>query len=141
MKNQDYCIGLDIGTNSTGYAMTDMNGYLLKHHKRSTFGAVLFDEASTAADRRIARSARRRLDRREQRIDFLQELLSEEIAKVDPVFFLRLNESFLQEDDRKYPLVYSTLPVSVWSDGSPFIMPDGIELRNEKGELLTYPTI
>lgn len=141
MKNQKYCIGLDIGTNSTGYAMTDMDGRLLKHHKRSTFGAILFDEASTAADRRIARSARRRLDRREQRIDLLQELLAEDMANVDSLFFLKLNESFLHEDDRKYPLVYGTLPASVWADGSPFVMPDGTQLLDEHGKLRPYPSI
>ena len=141
MKNQNYCIGLDIGTNSTGYAMTDMNGRLLKHHKRSTFGAVLFDQASPAKDRRLARSARRRLDRREQRIDLLQWLLSDEIAKKDPEFFLRLNESFLQEDERKYPLLYGTLPVSVWTDGSPFAMPDGTPLLDQNRKIRTFPTI
>lgn len=141
MKKQEYCIGLDIGTNSTGYAMTDLKGRLLKHHKRSTFGAVLFDEANTALERRNARSARRRLDRKEQRIDLLQGLLADDIAKQDAVFFMRLNESFLQEDERKYPLLYGTLPVSIWSDGSPFIMPDGTPLLNEKSELRTYPTI
>lgn len=141
MKKQEYCIGLDIGTNSTGYAMTDMDGHLLKHHKRSTFGAVLFDEASPAQDRRMARSTRRRLDRREQRIDLLQWLLSDEVAKKDPEFFLRLNESFLQDDERKYPLVYGTLPVSIWTDGSPFVMPDGTPLLDQNGKIRVYPTI
>ena len=119
-KNKNgYCIGLDIGTNSVGWAMTDTDAKLLKHKKRSTFGAVLFDGADTAADRRAARSARRRLDRREQRIDLLQMLMNDEIAKVDPLFFIRLNETFLHEEDRKYPLLYGTLPSSVWLDGSP----------------------
>lgn len=118
MKNQEYCIGLDIGTSSTGYAMTDMDGKLLKHKKRSTFGAVIYDSANTAAERRMKRSARRRLDRREQRIDLLQMLLAPDMAKVDSTFFLKLNESFLQNDERKYPLVYGTMPKAVWTDGS-----------------------
>ena len=117
-KEKEYCIGLDIGTNSVGWAMTDTDANLLKHKKRSTFGAVLFDAASTAQDRRVSRSNRRRLDRREQRIDLLQMLLNDEIAKVDPLFFIRLNETFLCEEDRKYPLLYGTLPAFVWLDGS-----------------------
>ena len=128
-KNQDYCIGLDIGTNSTGWAMTDTDGKLLKHQKRSTFGAVLFDEANPAAERRMHRSARRRLDRREQRIDTLQALIAPDISKVDEIFFQRLNESFLQEDDRKYPLLYGTLPASIWVDGQKDPMPTIYHIR------------
>ena len=130
MNKNEYSIGLDIGTSSTGYAMTDMDGKLLKHQGRSTFGAVLFDEAVTASDRRMKRSARRRLDRREQRIDLLQALLAEEMGKVDPVFFIRLNESFLQDDDRRYPLLYGTLPKSVWTDGTPGDFPTVYHLRS-----------
>lgn len=130
MKDREYCIGLDIGTSSTGYAMTDMDGRLLKHKKRSTFGAVLFDEANTAADRRMKRSTRRRLDRREHRIDLLQMLLAEDVAKEDKTFFIRLNESFLQNDERKYPLVYGTLPKSVWTDGSESKYPTIYHLRS-----------
>ena len=130
MGNNEYSIGLDIGTSSTGYAMTDMDGKLLKHQGRSTFGAVLFDEATTASDRRMKRSARRRLDRREQRIDLLQAFLAPEVGKVDPVFFIRLNESFLQDDDRRYPLLYGTLPKSVWTDGTPGDLPTVYHLRS-----------
>ncbi len=130
MKNKEFCIGLDIGTSSTGYAMTDMDGKLLKHQGRSTFGAVLFDEATTASDRRMKRSARRRLDRREQRIDLLQALLAAEVAKADPVFFIRLNESFLQDDDRRYPLLYGTLPKTPWTDGTSCALPTVYHLRS-----------
>lgn len=130
MKKQDYCIGLDIGTNSTGFAMTDMKGNLLKHKNRSTFGAVLFEEAQEAKERRMKRSARRRLDRREQRIDLLQMLMSEEISKVDFAFFARLNESFLHEDDRKYPHLYGTLPKAIWTDGTIEPIPTIYHLRS-----------
>lgn len=59
-----YNIGLDIGTSSVGYAMTDEKGRLLRFHKRPTYGSVLFEEAQTAKERRQKRSARRRLARR-----------------------------------------------------------------------------
>ncbi len=129
-KNKEYCIGLDIGTSSTGYAMTNMDGKLLKHKGHSTFGAVLFDEAQTAAGRRSFRSTRRRLDRREHRIDLLQDLMAEEINNVDPVFFIRLNESFLQEDDRKYPMLYGTMPRSIWTDRTASDIPTIYHLRS-----------
>lgn len=54
-----YNIGLDIGTSSVGYAMTDEKGRLLRFHKRPTYGSVLFEEAQTAKERRQKRSARR----------------------------------------------------------------------------------
>lgn len=47
-----YNIGLDIGTSSVGYAMTDEKGRLLRFHKRPTYGSVLFEEAQTAKERR-----------------------------------------------------------------------------------------
>ncbi len=134
MSNKAYCVGLDIGTSSVGYAVTDINGRLLKHkdskgNNRSLFGALIFDEAQTAAERRVKRSARRRLDRREQRIDHLQALMAQDIGQVDPVFFARLNESFLHDDDRKYPHLYGTLPESIWCDGAESKIPTIYHLR------------
>ena len=72
------------------------------------WGIRLFEQADTAADRRTKRTNRRRLQRRHQRIQLLQELFAEEMAKVDDTFFLRLNESKLHLEDKsvqeKYPL-------------------------------------
>lgn len=64
------------------------------------WGSHLFDEASTAEDRRIQRNARKRLYRRNERIKLLQSFFAAEIAKIDPTFFIRLNESSLWKDDR-----------------------------------------
>lgn len=83
-------LGLDIGTNSVGYAVTDQEYHLQRFHGADAWGSVIFDEASTSAERRAYRSARRRLDRRKQRIQLLQELFAKEIEKVDPRFFVRL---------------------------------------------------
>ena len=58
------------------------------------------DRADTAAERRIKRALRRRLERRKQRIDILQELFAEEMAKVDSTFYIRLNESRLHAEDK-----------------------------------------
>ena len=105
---QKYYLGLDIGTNSVGWAVTDENYNLCKFGGKRMWGIRLFDGAQTAEERRMNRSNRRRLSRQKQRIDLLQELFAKEIAKVDPTFFIRLNESRLHMEDKttgeKFPL-------------------------------------
>lgn len=99
-KKQEYFIGLDIGTNSVGYAVTDPQYHVLRFNGKSMWGSRLFDEAETAETRRMFRTARRRLNRRRQRLDWLQEIFRPEIEKVDPGFFRRLQESPLFVEDR-----------------------------------------
>lgn len=105
---KDYYVGLDIGTNSVGWAVTDEAYNICKFKKKSMWGIRLFDGADTAADRRTKRAARRRLQRKKQRIDLLQDLFKEEIAKTDSTFFIRINESRLYFEDKevkaKHPL-------------------------------------
>lgn len=100
MENKPYYLGLDCGTNSVGFAVTDKNYKLLKAGKKDIWGSHLFDEAQTAENRRIQRNTRKRLQRRKERIKILQSLFAEEIYKIDPTFFIRLNESSLLEEDR-----------------------------------------
>lgn len=90
---QEYYIGLDIGTSSVGWAVTDMNYQIIKRHGKALWGSRLFASANTAEERRGFRTARRRLDRRNWRINILQELFAEEISKVDSGFHLRMKES------------------------------------------------
>lgn len=97
----DYYLGLDIGTSSVGWAVTDENYNLLRFNNKDMWGSRIFDEANTAADRRINRSARRRRQRQLRRNEFLQEMFASEVAKVDPDFFLRLNESKFCLEDKK----------------------------------------
>lgn len=108
---KNYYLGLDIGTNSVGWAVTDDKYNLCKFKKKDMWGIRLFENGETAAERRLQRTARRRTDRRKQRIDLLQMLFAEEIAKVDDTFFIRLNESRLHAEDKsvdfKYPLFVS----------------------------------
>lgn len=99
-KMSQYFIGLDIGTESVGWAVTDRDYRLCKCNGKAMWGVRLFDEAQTAAERRTARIARRRTQRRRQRLDWLQEVFSEEIAKVDPAFYQRLAESKFPEDEK-----------------------------------------
>lgn len=94
MKNENYYVGLDIGTDSVGYAVTDDNYNLCKFKGNPMWGVTLFDEAQTAAARRSFRTARRRLDRRQQRIRLIMELFAKEIDKADSFFFKRIKESY-----------------------------------------------
>ena len=97
--NSQYYIGLDVGTDSVGYAVTDTHYNLLKYRGEPTWGVHLFDEAQLNAERRTFRVARRRLDRRQQRIRLLQGLFAPAIAKVDANFFVRIKESALYPED------------------------------------------
>lgn len=98
---KDYFLGLDAGTGSLGYAVTDSEYQIVKKHGKSLWGVRLFDSASTAEERRLFRTNRRRLDRRNWRIQILQELFAEEIAKVDSGFFLRMKESKYYPEDKR----------------------------------------
>ena len=123
MTKKSYSIGLDVGTNSVGWAViTDdykvpskkmkVRGNTDKHFiKKNLIGALLFDEGTTAEDRRLKRTARRRYTRRKNRLRYLQEIFAEEMNKVDSSFFHRLDDSFLVPDDKrgsKYP-IFATL--------------------------------
>ena len=118
-----YSIGLDIGTNSVGWAIiTDDYKVPAKKMKvlgntnkttikKNLIGALLFDAGNTAADRRLKRTARRRYTRRRNRILYLQEIFATEMNKVDESFFHRLDDSFLVPEDKrgsKYP-IFGTL--------------------------------
>ena len=123
MNNNNYSIGLDIGTNSVGWAIiTDdykvptkkmkvLGNTDKRFIKKNLIGALLFDEGTTAEDRRLKRTARRRYTRRKNRLRYLQEIFVGEMSKVDSSFFHRLDDSFLVPEDKrgsKYP-IFATL--------------------------------
>lgn len=98
MKN--YNIGLDIGTQSVGWAVVETdNQKIMRKGNKALWGVRLFDNANPAVERRNYRSTRRRYDRRRYRISLLQNEFKDEINKVDSNFFQILKESFYQEDD------------------------------------------
>ncbi|MGF6907545.1 type II CRISPR RNA-guided endonuclease Cas9 [Fusobacterium sp. PH5-44] len=116
-KYSDYFLGLDIGTGSVGWAVTDNQYNLLKANQKTLWGVKLFETANTAEERRIFRTSRRRLKRRNQRIKLLQQLFAEEISKVDPGFFLRLKESkYLPEDKLNVKGNIPQFPYALFSD-------------------------
>lgn len=123
MENKNYSIGLDIGTNSVGWAViTDdykvpskkmkvLGNTDKRFIKKNLIGALLFDEGTTAEARRLKRTARRRYTRRKNRLRYLQEIFAEEMNKVDSSLFHRLDDSFLIPEDKrgsKYP-IFATL--------------------------------
>lgn len=125
-KNDEYYLGLDIGTNSVGYAVTDPAYHLKKYKGEPMWGAHVFEEGSQCAERRSYRTTRRRLDRRQQRVCLVQDLFAKEIAKVDEQFFIRLKESGLYQEDSSNHNPYTIFNDDGYSD---------IEYYNE------YPTI
>ena len=60
----EYYLGLDVGTNSVGWAVTDKDYQLLRCRGNAMWGARLFDESQDASARRTNRTNRRRLARR-----------------------------------------------------------------------------
>lgn len=122
----DYYLGLDIGTNSVGYAVTDSKFNLLKYKGEPMWGSHVFEEGSHCADRRAFRTARRRLDRRQQRVFLTQQIFARAIYEVDERFFIRLKESALYREDT--------------SDKDSFILFQD-ELYTDKDFHEDYPTI
>ncbi len=115
-ENKDYYLGLDIGTNSVGWAVTDTAYNVLKFKKKEMWGIRLFDDASSAEERRTFRTARRRTQRKSERLKLLEMLFSEEIAKVDPSFFIRLHESNLYLEDKSGYVPYSVFADANYTD-------------------------
>lgn len=126
-NNHAYYLGLDIGTDSVGFAVTDTEYNLFKHKGEPIWGVTTFDEASQSEERRGFRTARRRLDRRQWRLRLLSEVFAAEISKVDDRFFIRLKESALYRDD-----------VSNRSDRHIYFNDDGY---NDSHYFKQYPTI
>ena len=96
---KEYYLGLDVGTNSVGYAVTDRDYRLMKFKGEPMWGSHVFEDGSNSDSRRRFRTARRRLARRKQRVELVREIFAPEIAKVDERFFIRLNEAALWRDD------------------------------------------
>ena len=103
----NYYIGLDIGTDSVGWAVTDEDYNICRFKGNSMWGIRLFEEGETAQTRRSFRAARRRLARRKQRMELVRLLFNNEITKVDPCFFQRMADSSLIEEHKTTGCKYS----------------------------------
>ena len=107
MANKTWYLGLDIGIASVGWAATDTEYKIIRKNKKRLWGVRLFEEAKTAEERRGYRSSRRRLARRKWRLNLLEELFTQEIAKIDSNFFLRLKESQYHYEDKTHQVPYA----------------------------------
>ena len=128
----DYYLGFDCGSSSVGWSVTDTEYNVLEFNKKRMEGVRLFDSANTAKERRVARCARRRNDRKRQRIDLLQELFAPEINKIDPNFFKRLEESKYFFEDKSLGVKYALFADSNYTDKEYYnAYPTIFHLRNE----------
>ena len=73
--NERYYVGLDMGTASLGWAVTDEKYRLIRRKGKDLWGVRLFDTANTAAERRTNRVAKRRLARERAREGYLRRYL------------------------------------------------------------------
>ena len=96
----EYYLGLDIGTNSVGWAVTDQKFNIMRLKKKHLWGVRLFESAETAVERRAKRSARRGRARKKLMQAWLQEIFAREVEKVDKDFFIRLKNSMYYSDDK-----------------------------------------
>ena len=140
-KFEDYYLGIDLGTSSIGWAVTNEKYDILRFNKKFMWGTHLFGMGNTASERRIFRTSRRRLKRKKNRIELLQTLFSEEISKKDFGFFQRLKESqyFIEDKTIKnkntlfmdknytdqdyhmeYPTIYHLRKALIDNEGSAF---------------------
>lgn len=96
-----YYGGLDLGTSSVGWALTDEHYRLIRKKGKDLWGVRLFDEANPAQERRTNRVSRRRRARETARIGLVKEYFAEAINKVDAGFYQRLEESKYHYEDKK----------------------------------------
>ena len=79
MVNNDLYIGLDVGTDSVGWACTDENYNLCRIKGKTAWGVRIFDQAKDSKTRRTFRSNKRRQNRRKYRISLLDSLFAKPI--------------------------------------------------------------
>ena len=126
-KVQDYYLGIDSGSASCGWAVTDSDYNLLEFKGKDMWGSPLYERAETAKKRRESRGQRRRIVRRNIRIKTLEILFNNDIAKVDKNFFRRMHDSNLWAEDKKD----QTCKYSLFND----------KKFTDKDYFMKYPTI
>ena len=133
--NKKYFIGLDIGTESCGWAVTDTNYNILKAKGQKLWGVRLFKGAKRAEERRAKRTSRRRLVRKKLQLQWLREIFKPEIDKVDKTMLDRIKYSSLYLEDKQFYKPSIKSKDSLFNseiDGRPFTDKDYFE---------KYPTI
>lgn len=98
---KEYYLGLDMGTNSVGWAVTDDAYNLIRFKGKDMWGIREFDEANPAVERRTHRTSRRRKQRNAVRMGLIRSYFADEIQKVDSNFYQRLDNSFFHVEDKQ----------------------------------------
>lgn len=125
-------VGIDMGTNSVGMAVTDEEYNLYRVKGKDFWCSRLFKKANTAAERRTNRISRHRRQREVARQGVLRELFADEINKVDEGFFARLDESKYHLEDRDSEQKYTLFTDTGYTDKDYFKdYPTIFHLRNE----------
>ena len=103
MEQKKYYLGLDMGTSSVGWAVTDDEYRLLRKKGKDMWGIREFETAQSSSERRSYRTDRRRKQREKVRIGLLREYFADAIMQVDKDFFIRLDNSkyFMEDKDPK----------------------------------------
>ena len=114
--SKDYFIGLDMGTSSVGWAVTDTAYNILRKKGKDLWGIREFDEANNSAERRTARTSRRRRIRETARIEELNRLFKTKIEEKDEGFFYRLSESKYYPEDKKINCKYAIFADKNYTD-------------------------
>lgn len=112
----NYYVGLDVGTDSIGWAVTDEEYRIPKCKGNAMWGIRLLEGGQTAEERRSFRTARRRTQRNKFRLSCLQMLFNEAIAEKDVAFFQRLKESNLYLDDKSTGCRYTVFNDAHYTD-------------------------
>ena len=112
----DYYIGLDIGTDSVGWAVANTDYTIPKFKGNSMWGIRLLEESNTAKECRTFRGQRRRTERKKFRIQCLQMLFDKEISKKDMAFYQRLAESNLYQEDKSSKQKFSVFNDKDYTD-------------------------
>lgn len=97
---EDYAISLDIGNASVGWVAFTPNYRLVRAKGHELIGARLFEPASTAEERRMARTTRRRYSRRRWRLRMLDSMFDQALSEVDPSFLMRRKYSWVHPEDK-----------------------------------------
>lgn len=129
-----YYLGLDMGTSSIGWAVTDENYNILRAKGKDLWGVREFEEAHTAAERRTVRVSRRRRQREVARIGLLKSYFADAIEAVDPYFYQRLENSkyFKEDKDEKVRQKYALFADKGFTDEDYFKRyPTIFHLRSE----------
>lgn len=111
-----YYGGLDMGTSSVGWALTDEDYHLIRKKGKDLWGVRMFEEASPAQERRINRVSRRRRAREIARIGLVKEYFAEAINEMDEGFYQRLEESKYHYEDKKTDCKYAIFADADFTD-------------------------